>query len=181
MATDFLLIQLISVSLIAFTSGQQCDIKGECFNATLNGISITDNAKECLKECIDVLDCKWFTYNPDGQVCEFLNNCEEINDETCPTCLSGEATCPLYECNLHGLCMGNIIHSSTTDTKQECIKQCQTNQICHWFSYGSKSNTCLLFNTCPSLNEAEVDYISGQPECFEPNGPFTKVLISTGY
>ena len=175
------MIQLISVYLIALSSGQQCDIKGECFNATLNGISITDNAKECLKECKDVLDCKWFTYNPDGQVCEFLNDCDEINDKNCQNCLSGQATCPINQCNLSGLCMGNIIHSCTTDTKHECIKQCQTNQICHWFSYGSQTNTCLLFNTCPSLNEAEVDYISGQPECIEPNGPFTKVLISTGF
>ena len=120
------MIQLISVYLIALSSGQQCDIKGECFNATLNGISITDNAKECLKECKDVLDCKWFTYNPDGQVCEFLNNCDEINDKNCPNCLSGQATCPIYQCNLSGLCMGNIIHSCTTDTKHECIIQCQT-------------------------------------------------------
>ena len=174
------MLQLISVCLIAFTSAQQCDIKGECFNATLNGISITNNAKECLKECKEDLDCKWFTYNPDGQVCEFLNNCDEINAESCPNCLSGEATCPLYQCNLQGICMGNIIHSSTTDTKHECIKQCQTNPICHWFSYGRETNTCLLFNTCPSLDETEEDYISGEPECIEPNGPFTKVLISTG-
>ena len=52
---------------------------------------------------------------------------------------------------------------------------------CPWFSYGSKSNTCLLFNTCPSLNEAEVDYISGQPECFELANEITKHIAANHF
>lgn len=173
----------IGLNLILTGSAQQCDIQGECFNATLIGISITDNAKHCLeacKEAVDVSGCNWYSYNPQTQICEFLENCNDIQGIDCPQCVSGEVTCPIYQCDVHGLCMGNIIDSSIENSKHECLKSCKINDDCHWYSYGKKLKTCLLFSTCPALNENEVDYVSGQAECQDLGGPLTKVLIVTG-
>ena len=130
----------IFLLLINFTSASpQCSVKGECTSSHLNGISIVANTKECLKQCEEEPDCHWYTFNPESNVCEFLENCEEINVESCPKCVSGESSCPVYLCNLPGICMGNIIHSSTAETKHECMKNCQDNFLCHWFSYGKRT------------------------------------------
>ena len=157
--------------LINFTyASPQCGVKGECTSSHLNGISIVANAKECLKQCQEEPDCEWYTYNPDGQICEFLEDCYEINDESCPNCVSGESSCPLYQCNVQGLCIhGYIIHSLTTDTMDECLMNCKNHpsRMCYWFSYAKESQTCLLFNTCPTLDENEADFISGEYKCNE--------------
>ena len=174
---------LVGLYLFLGVSAQQCDVEGECFNATLIGISIANNAKQCLKACKqaeDISGCNWYSFNPQTQICEFLDNCDDIQTDTCPNCVSGQVSCPIYECNLHGLCMGNIVDSSIENSKHDCLTNCRNNPNCHWFSYSKNLKTCLLFSTCPSLNENEVDYVSGQAECQYRDGPLTKVLIVTG-
>ena len=92
-------------------STQQCDITGQCFNATLIGIQIKENSKECLKSCqdlVEVIGCHWYSYNAQTQICEFLQDCDVIDNVGCPACTSGEVTCPIYQCDLQGLCMVGI-------------------------------------------------------------------------
>ena len=95
-------------SFISAVISQQCNIKGQCYNATLNGISITSNAKKCLENCKEAVStsgCNWYSYNPQTQICEFLDNCYMINAEGCPNCESGEVSCSIYDCDLPGLCL----------------------------------------------------------------------------
>ena len=99
---------LIFASFLALTFSQECDISGQCYNATLIGISIAENSKECLKNCqeaVDISGCNWYSYNQQTQICEFLQDCDQIDSVGCPTCISGEVTCPIYQCDLQGLCM----------------------------------------------------------------------------
>ena len=87
--------KLILFTLL-FTSvaAQQCNITGICINSeiieVLNDVVDYD---ECLQECKQISDCQWFSYYPNGLLCEIFKNCVEIDPEICQTCVTSEKTC----------------------------------------------------------------------------------------
>lgn len=102
----------------------QCFVPGEC-SGTLMGIAVENGAEACLASCKEVESdgCKWFTVNEKDSFCNLFLNCDDINANSCPDCVSGEVTCSTVdlECNLPGLCLGNLEHSENTQSHQACM------------------------------------------------------------
>ncbi len=48
-----------------------------------------DNANECLKRCQDNADCAWFTYQPQTELCIHYYDCDALDADLCPECISG--------------------------------------------------------------------------------------------
>ena len=67
------------------------------------------------------------------------------------------------------------------ESDTECAKYCRNlGTSCTWFSFNAKDQFCMLYSTCPSLNEESVDFISSQRECSQANA-YNKILIFGGF
>ena len=60
--------------------------------------------------------------------------------------------------------LDNIIKPSIL----ECLAACKIENDCEWYSYNEQNEACYLFESCPEIDESEVDFISGQAECEIP-------------
>ena len=94
-------------------------------------------------------------------------------------CLTGQYTCSIYDCNLIGLCQGNVIESFTIDSNNDCLNQCKGMSDCKWFSYSYDEKTCITFSFCYTLDEEETEFVSGQVEC-DPEES-SKIMVTTGH
>ena len=81
-----------------------CDIRGQCINSDLVGIRQARNSQECLAHCQNKDNCKWYTFEPLKDLCELFQFCTELDEETCPSCLSGQVECEFARCGIQGLC-----------------------------------------------------------------------------
>ncbi len=70
-----------------------CNEPGECVDADFVGSTATEDADECLEECQDDRDCFWFEFDSSDNVCVLFENCPEIDDRDCDTCVVGEREC----------------------------------------------------------------------------------------
>ena len=69
--------------------------------------------------------------------------CAFINEDTCPTCVSGEVECPI--CGLEGICEGTAIHFEVVASQTECENLCvERPDNCAFYSYDGGVN-CWLF------------------------------------
>ncbi len=83
---------------------ETCNADGQCINSTLLKILTASNSTECLDDCKDYDGCNWFSYQPQGKLCELFANCNEISVDDCLDCVTGEVTCDDLQCNIPGQC-----------------------------------------------------------------------------
>lgn len=71
-----------------------CYIQGQC----QDGLELDSKASfsyyQCLEQCQKDLECNFFTYDSDDNLCHLLANCTQVNPVSCPNCYSGEKDCP---------------------------------------------------------------------------------------
>ena len=65
-----------------------------------------------------------------------------------------------------GLCQGIIIHIEDAGSTVECQDACTNFNGCNFYSYDPATTNCLMFDTCPTLDDTLCpDCISGSPGC----------------
>ena len=57
------------------------------------------------------------------------------------------------------------LYSTTKSDANHCLAFCKSQYQCEWWSYDTKQDKCQLFKSCPTLDEAQNNYISGQVNC----------------
>lgn len=48
---------------------------------------------------------------------------------------------------------------------QDCQVSCLLTEDCQWFSYGKLTENCLIFKTCPTLDESQTTYETNSRSC----------------
>jgi hypothetical protein len=91
----------------------------------------------------------------------------ELNVIDCKDCLSGQVQCEqqVPQCDITGQCLGNLDVATIVEHKVDCLKKCQTNEDCSWFTFETESRLCEEFLTCPSIDEGSINCISGERSC----------------
>ena len=171
-----------------------CFEKGECLNSFILDVAETESPQQCLAQCKQTPGCTWFTYNPSFPYCELLSNCLTLSESSCPECLSGEAGCSAYKCNIPGrcqvshkyLCWFNVSSYSlivfqgygidivTTSTASKCLLTCKETDQCNWYSHNLPTQTCITFKTCDAIDVEDTEYTSGQVECPDQHQSYSK-------
>ena len=89
---------------VTVVTANQCRINGECVDSDVVTEFYADNSKECLRACKNTTNYQWYTYVNSANFCFIFSNCNEIRNDTCFDCISGEVTCPDTDCDLTGIC-----------------------------------------------------------------------------
>ena len=71
----------------------QCNIQGRCSGTLVRFLQAPD-VDYCAEACHTYTNCTWWTYDQGGssKFCTLMGDCPVL-DETCLTCISGEAGC----------------------------------------------------------------------------------------
>lgn len=177
MELEFFLL-IFSLTLV---QGQfQCKNSYQCQeNPFLIDVSSQLDSIECLKSCQALDHCQWYTYYPDL----LENNCKLFQDcqfeSYCRSCITGQASCPAVHCDLQGLCQGQFLQVYEGLNKIQCSQECLKEDSCTWYSFNFANQECLLFQTCPSLDESQMDQVSNPVDCARL--PLkNKLVIATG-
>ncbi len=182
------------LALAGHVSSQlQCSIPGQCVDSDLIQSEIDDDKYACHNECKNNEACKWFTFNAKVNFCELFETCNDITEESCEDCVTSQKDCDVYQCGLQGSCQvkpvrndcfsltwtwilqGHIIKQEDVDTEGQCLKDCQINMDCQWYTFNEDINLCLLFETCPTVDETCSTCTSGENGC--SLGRFVKALM----
>ena len=99
----FLLI--IAQASFAKSIREECSVSGKCEESQFIKHLVTDNEPKCLNECKKTLDCQWYTFNPNANLCELFKDCQSLTTEgtfcMCKTCYCIDY-CP-YWCRMSKL------------------------------------------------------------------------------
>jgi hypothetical protein len=60
---------------------------------------------------------------------------------------------------------GNLLTTEVADSKDSCLTNCKSSTKCQWYSFSAIDHICLLFSTCPVIDESEVEFVSGETGC----------------
>ena len=89
-----LMLTILTFLFTVVFAQDSCYIEGQC----QDGLELDSKAAfsyyQCLEQCQNDVDCNFFTYDSDDNLCYLLANCTQINTTTCPNCYSGEKDCP---------------------------------------------------------------------------------------
>ena len=91
----------------------QCLVPGECIFSQSIGILPSKDKIQCLELCQNHVNCNWFTFYPETEICQLFVSCGSIDDKLCPICITGQKECSIPEpvCWVEGVCLGNITHT----------------------------------------------------------------------
>jgi hypothetical protein len=87
---------------------KDCFVSGSCVDSTLVAVTEPMDSRICLEDCQNQEGCNWFTYSDRLHFCELFNDCKSL-DQDCSDCVSGEVSCPPYQCDIEGICLVNIL------------------------------------------------------------------------
>ena len=74
-------------------------------------------------------------------------------------------------CGVSGVCEGLLIHTEDATTTAACQDACANFSGCSYYTHDPAADKCLMFETCPSLDEDFCpECISGSPGCEIENG-----------
>ena len=74
-------------------------------------------------------------------------------------------------CGMSGICEGLLIHTEDATTTAACQDACTNFSGCNYYSHDPTADKCLMFETCPSLDENFCpECVSGSPGCEIENG-----------
>lgn len=147
----------------AVTCQLQCHVEGEV-DGTFYDVHAVTSYNECLAFCNADSFCDCFTYYKDINECAEFSVCQSLN-ATCTNCFSGQHNCTeFYDCDIDGLCNGDLVGISTADTEYDCLSQCEDNPACEYYAYRGDDGSCVLLKDCAVVNPCENCH-SGQRDC----------------
>jgi hypothetical protein len=125
--------------------------------------------------------CEWLTFNRETNFCKLLKNCQTLNEEACPNCLTSQQDCIQDDpiCFVVGVCLGNTVDSKFSTSPQDCLGLCYSNRFCQWFTFDTFTTECLLMDSCLTLDESCEDCISGERRCIEVTSTTTEIASTT--
>ena len=170
MVVFHILVVLQIGSLVQTTTADRCFVPGRCEHSEYLHSTIVTNANDCLHNCQANPECSWFTVEANGLCIEF-SECVDLSAEVCPTCTSGESSCPeFYQCFNAGECHGTFI-SANKDVKKEidCLEICQTQESCGWYTFRADIEYCFTYEDC-ILDGSVANASSGQKNCSMSSG-----------
>ena len=148
-----------------------CFIRGECQGGTLVGQSIIRDKVQCLNFCKGLDDCTDFTWFKSDGLCLAFQDCPKL-DKRCSDCESGSSTCSgTFKCWISGECKGKLLDHEKTCSEDECLRKCQKDPLCQWFSYHMKDGYCFTMESCENvtgvcdLTNDQGYWISGENDC----------------
>ena len=147
----------------------QCFQSGECRDSLTVGVSITTDEFACLDLCKENLECKWFTFFTLTNLCLLFEDCQVLDEEICPECLSGQHFCIPDEpvCNVQGFCSGVLDQFEELPSLETCLQLCQSSFGCRWITFVQTTLECLLYKTCPELDESCDGCFSSERRCID--------------
>ncbi len=112
---DYFVTVLILSSLNKYAYGAiqddlMCYVPGFCTNSTVIGYAQADIPRQCLTACQDYQGCHWFSFKPEDELCLFLDDCQHLEQDNCQDCVSGQAECPVLQCDVSGLCIVRLFN-----------------------------------------------------------------------
>ena len=174
--------------------GLQCYVPGECSLSPTIDVIYHEDYNSCLKES-KAYNASWFTFDPDGNVCELFSSCTNLTTYYCDQCISGEMDCEPILCDAIGQCnvcissnlgffhvrreaelyfhiwfsqcffQGILVTHLIKPSRDLCLKACKSEDLCSYYSFNAENGFCLLFKTCPLFDETDTDYVSGNVIC----------------
>ena len=71
------------------------------------------------------------------------------------------------QCYVEGECLDSqLVNLTLQDNYNQCLKDCQHNTECQWFTFEGSQNSCLLFSNCNTLSDSTCQYCySGEKTC----------------
>ena len=161
----------------------QCFQPGECRDSDIVGVSTTTDEFACLDLCQTNQECEWFSFSTLTNLCLLFTDCQVLDVELCPECLSGQQGCipdgPV--CNIQGSCSGVLDRIENLPSLEDCLQVCQSSFGCRWVTYELASLECLLYKTCPSLDESCNYCISSERRCIDYLSTTTEDTTTTEY
>lgn len=155
--------------LCCSAQSQYCNIPGEWGDGSSIwnlGTNVTSYF-QCFSLCQSDTNCDYFTHYGNSDQC-LLFTAVTVIDNACTNCYSGERTCPL--CGVPGFCQGPEAGLAITDTEDDCLKFCNTESDCQWYTFIPSTGSCILTRNC-TYQERE-DSLIGEKRCPLP-GPTT--------
>ena len=138
----------------------------------------TEDAENCHKFCGHTEDCKYWSWEPELELCVAYGNCSESGQpviEPCPKCISGQRLwvkntldwlilftliifwrCPARDCHGGFKCQGHFVDSHSFAHLEECIKACKDHEDCHFYTFDKEADICVLYEDCPVKMDCEV-------------------------
>ena len=117
----------------------------------------------CLEYCKSEQECLWLTYFPGTRYCQLFKDCPILDTEFCPDCLTSQQDCipddPI--CRVVGECEGVLNHTEVASSPEGCLKLCNSTTSCRWSTFNSDVSECLIFQTCPTIDESCLSCTSG--------------------
>ena len=71
------------------------------------------------------------------------------------------------QCYFKGECLNSqLVNLTKQDSYNKCLKDCQHNMECQWFTFEGSQNSCLLFSDCNTISDSTCQHCySGQKTC----------------
>ncbi len=79
---------LLIAAFVGVSSGQQCNVKGQCVGDVLD-FSFPTTSLDCLEACQDTDGCTWYSFDTSSSFCGSYSTCDYVDAELCPACQSG--------------------------------------------------------------------------------------------
>jgi len=165
----FTSLHLVDSSEDIFKRDPQCFIEGRCIESQHVDVQISKNEIECLEICKSNERCNWFSFKPESNFCDLLDNCTQLEDTN--LFISGSRNCKAPGCWINGECLGTLFHSETTRNKLECLHLCKSDEECNWFTFYEVFYECVLYRDCPTIDETCSRCFSGEHSCVEEEKP----------
>ena len=85
--------------------------------------------------------------------------------------ISGESRCETPQCWVQGQCLGQTLDLDIVANEDACLAWCESKSGCNWFTFFKPAAECILFRTCPTIDDTCSDCISGESSCAPHFGP----------
>jgi hypothetical protein len=166
-----------------------CFQPGECQDSLLITGEPRNDEFACLEFCQSNPNCQWLTFLPDGNYCKLLSNCQTLDSEKCPECLTSRRDCSPDDpvCFVKGECQGMVNNITAAGTASECLQLCNSIFGCHWFTFNPEVSKCILLKSCSTIDPSCKECTSGERRCLEtsttkttPEESSSSVPVPTG-
>ncbi len=135
------------------------------------------NEFACLEMCQSDPECEWLTFNGETNSCKLLKNCQKLNEEACPNCLTSPQDCIRDEpvCFVVGDCNGQYIDTYYSPSAEDCLERCNSTDKCEWFTFDTISvvPSCFLLSDCQYIDPSCNTCISGERRCIDSRSSVT--------
>lgn len=145
---------------------RQCYVYGQCQGYSVN-FQQRDDAESCHMFCGKNEDCEWWTFEPSQSMCIAFKNCTESGNPDagpCPDCISGEGLCPARECHDPHKCDGHFVNSWEFAHLEDCIRSCNDNPLCEFYTFEKSNDHCILFEDRGACEPCDT-CASGEKKC----------------